>query len=243
MRNAPKETVDAWLRTPTLDPVRLVPALLVAPARKDPLAPNQAVRFLTAAVSRGNASATVHNLLLTLFARMDDEGPLLRYLAEGEPRCDLDYALRTCATHGRSAACVHLYAAMGRWEDAVDLALARGDVERARAHADRPADDTHLRRRLWLKIAKYVVGDKGDIRTAMQFLESTDLLKIEDILPFFPDFVVIDDFKEEICGALEGYAAHIEQLRREMDDATANAAAIKRDIAQLKNRCVGTSLC
>lgn len=40
---------------------------------------------------------------------------------------------------------------------------------------------------------------------AMQFLENTDLLKIEDILPFFPDFVVIDDFKEEIAHALEEY--------------------------------------
>jgi len=29
----------------------------------------------------------------------------------------------------------------------------------------------------------------------MEFLQHTDLLKIEDILPFFPDFVLIDDFK------------------------------------------------
>ena len=43
MRNAPKETVDAWLRTPALDPVRLVPGLLIGPARKDPLAPNHAI--------------------------------------------------------------------------------------------------------------------------------------------------------------------------------------------------------
>lgn len=72
----------------------------------------------------------------------------------------------------------------------------------------------------------------------MAFLENTDLLQIEDILPFFPDFVVIDDFKDEICDALEGYAAHIDTLRREMDEATANAAAIKTDIAALQNRFV-----
>jgi len=72
----------------------------------------------------------------------------------------------------------------------------------------------------------------------MQFLENTDLLKIEDILPFFPDFVVIDDFKEEICNALEGYAAHIDELKAEMDDATKNAQAIKSDIAVLKSRFV-----
>jgi len=29
----------------------------------------------------------------------------------------------------------------------------------------------------------------------MEFLKQSDLLKIEDILPFFPDFVLIDDFK------------------------------------------------
>jgi hypothetical protein len=31
--------------------------------------------------------------------------------------------------------------------------------------------------------------------SAMEFLKQSDLLKIEDILPFFPDFVLIDDFK------------------------------------------------
>lgn len=72
----------------------------------------------------------------------------------------------------------------------------------------------------------------------MKFLESTDLVKIEDILPFFPDFVVIDDFKAEICTALEDYSARIEELKAEMDEATASAASIKRDIEGLANRFV-----
>lgn len=29
----------------------------------------------------------------------------------------------------------------------------------------------------------------------MDYLQHCELLKIEDILPFFPDFVLIDDFK------------------------------------------------
>ena len=72
----------------------------------------------------------------------------------------------------------------------------------------------------------------------MAFLESTDLLKIEDILPFFPDFVVIDDFKEEICTALEGYSAHIDSLKQEMDETTKNAEAIKDDIVALRKRFI-----
>jgi hypothetical protein len=72
----------------------------------------------------------------------------------------------------------------------------------------------------------------------MQFLSNTELLKIEDILPFFPDFVVIDDFKDDICNALEDYSARIVELKQDMDGAMESAAAVSRDIAQLKNRFV-----
>lgn len=72
----------------------------------------------------------------------------------------------------------------------------------------------------------------------MRFLENTELLKIEDILPFFPDFVVIDDFKEEIAHALEGYSTQIDILKSEMDEATRIAESTKEDIAALKSRFI-----
>lgn len=76
------------------------------------------------------------------------------------------------------------------------------------------------------------------IISAIQFLEQTDLLKIEDILPFFPDFTVINEFKDEICDALEDYSAHIERLRGEMDEATESAENIKADIETLRSRFI-----
>lgn len=69
------------------------------------------------------------------------------------------------------------------------------------AEADKVEDDEDLRKKLWLMVAKHVVEqEKGakreNIRRAIAFLKETDgLLKIEDILPFFPDFALIDDFK------------------------------------------------
>lgn len=69
------------------------------------------------------------------------------------------------------------------------------------AEADKVEDDEDLRKKLWLMVAKHVVKqEKGakreNIRKAIAFLKETDgLLKIEDILPFFPDFALIDDFK------------------------------------------------
>ena len=45
------------------------------------------------------------------------------------------------------------------------LALEKGDVELAKINADMPEDDEPLRKKLWLKIAQYVVQDKKDIKT------------------------------------------------------------------------------
>jgi len=166
------------------------------------------------------------------------------------PYYDLDYALRLCKANGKTQACVLIYSKMGLYEDSVDLALDKGDLELAKTNADRPEDDEILRKKLWLKIAKYVVQEKHDIKSyilhparkltysAIKFLEATDLVKIEDILPFFPDFVVIDDFKTEICSALEDYATKIESLRSEMDNATQSAESIKKDIESLRSRFV-----
>lgn len=76
------------------------------------------------------------------------------------------------------------------------------------------------------------------LRRAMRFLEATDLIKVEDILPFFPDFVVIDEFKDSICSALESCGAHIQSLKAEMEHATKSAENIKRDIEGLKKRFI-----
>ncbi|KAI0321128.1 Pep3/Vps18/deep orange family-domain-containing protein [Amylostereum chailletii] len=252
MRHSPKETVDAWLRQPALDPLRLIPALLqFQHTPRDPLSPNHAVRYLNHVIfERHNTSPTIHNLLVTFHASPSssssaDDGPLLRFLSSapvdpltGKPHYDLDYALRLCTEAGRTQPCVHIYSQMGLWESSVDLALEKGDLELAQMNADKPEDDQQLRKNLWLKIAKFVVQDKKDIKMAMRFLENTDLLKIEDILPFFPDFVVIDDFKEEIANALEGYSAQIDNLKSEMDDATRNAESMKEYISGLKNRFI-----
>lgn len=179
----PKDTVDCWLRQPSLDPLRLVPALLKAQnspsnKRRDPLQPNHAIRFLNHEVfSRGNVSPTLHNLLITLHVNcpsasgQDEETALLKFLTTapsdpltGKPYYDLDYALRLCVGAGRTRACVHIYSKMGLWENSVDLALEKGDLELAKINADMPEDDRQLRKKLWLKVAKYVVQDKKDIK-------------------------------------------------------------------------------
>jgi len=178
LRHSPTSTVDAFIRQPALDPLRLVPALLqLQHVPRDPMTPNQAIRYLDHLIFNAqNISSTIHNLIITLYASPafgDDERPLLRFLStvpkdiiSGKPYYDLDYALRICKENKRIGACVTLYAEMGLWENSVDLALQKGDLELAKVNADKAEEeDVRLKKKLWLKIAKYVVQDKKDIRS------------------------------------------------------------------------------
>lgn len=126
---------------------------------------------------------------------------------------------------------------MGQYLQAVEMALQHGNVELASIVANRPEDDA-LRKKLWLAVAKKVIQQSpaDGIKNAIDFLKRCELLKIEDLIPFFPDFVVIDDFKDEICTALEDYSSHIDSLKREMDESTRTAENIRQEIASLDTR-------
>lgn len=186
VRQTPKEMVDAWLRQSSLDPLRLIPSLLqLQHVPRNLLSPHQAVRYLNHVIfEQQNTSPTIHNLIITFHASSppssppvpEDDAKLLRFLSTApsdpltdKPYYDLDYALRLCKQTGRTQPCVHIYSKMGLWENSVDLALEKGDLELAKINADMPEDDEALRKKLWLKIARYVVQDKQDIKTSVSF--------------------------------------------------------------------------
>eukprot|EP01087_Luapelamoeba_hula_P008479 TRINITY_DN2114_c0_g1_i4.p1 TRINITY_DN2114_c0_g1~~TRINITY_DN2114_c0_g1_i4.p1 ORF type:complete len:616 (+),score=130.46 TRINITY_DN2114_c0_g1_i4:1191-3038(+) len=235
MAHKPQYIVHAWMNANVpLNPRKLIPALMRY--KPSPAEPHQGIRYLEYCVAgQGNEDPAIHNYLLSLYAELpNNDNQLLNFLSSKDPHFDLKYALRLCTKHNKKRACVLIYSAMGLYEEAVDLAL-KVDLELAKINADKPNDD-ELRKKLWLRIARQVVEEEKDIKKAMAFLRHCDLLKIEDILPFFPDFVLIDDFKEEICSSLEEYNRHIEELKVGMDDATKSANLIRMDIKALRNK-------
>ncbi|EMS56180.1 hypothetical protein TRIUR3_02689 [Triticum urartu] len=247
------ETVESWMMARNkLNPGKLIPAMMRYVS--EPHAKNEThevIKYLEFCVKDlNNEDPGVHNLLLSLYSKKADESQLLQFLdtkfgsgqANGpEFFYEPQYALRLCLQAKRMRACVRIYSMMSMHEEAVALAL-RVDLELAKAEADKVEDDEELRKKLWLKVAKHVIEqEKGvkreNIKKAIEFLsETNNLLKIEDILPFFPDFVLIDDFKEEICKSLKDYNSQIEQLKAEMDDATRGADNIRSDIGALAQR-------
>lgn len=236
------DLVDILMRQSELKTRNLIPALLNYDRNfEGPLAQNQAVRYLLHVINSLNSrDAAVHNTLISIYAAhpSKDESALLSYLeTQGEePSYDADFALRLCIQHSRVQSCVHIYSTMGQYLQAVDLALAHSEIDLASIIADRPMSNPALRKKLWLAVAKKVISQSNGIKTAIEFLKRCDLLKIEDLIPFFPDFVVIDDFKEEICAALEDYSRNIDVLKKEMDESSQTATNIKIDIAALDHR-------
>jgi len=241
------ELVEVLMRQgPDLDPKKLIPALLnynktIGSAVL--LAQNQAVRYLLFCINHANSTdPAIHNALISLFAShpTQDESQLLHYLESqhqaGEQNYDADFALRLCISHKRVQSAVHIYSTMKRYAEAVDLALKFDYIDLAADIADTPGVDDVLRKKLWLKVAKKVIQREKGIKAAIEFLKRCELLRIEDLIPFFPDFVVIDDFKEEICAALEEYSRQIESLKQEMDESASTAQHIKSDIAALDQR-------
>ena len=62
------------------------------------------------------------------------------------------------------------------------------------------------------------------------------MIKLQDILPFFPDFVLIDDFKNEICQALQEYNQDIDELKMELQQVMNSSDSIRVDMRQLIHR-------
>jgi vacuolar protein sorting-associated protein 18 len=157
-------------------------------------------------------------------------------------------ALRSCRAHGRSRAAVALLREVAMAEEAVELAL-EFDPDLAAAIARSAPGDEAQRRRLWMTIARRAAAagpaegkDDAEARAwrvaevARVVEASRGAVGIEDVLPFFPDFVEIDALRDAVCRSLERYSAEVEALRREMATSAGTAQAIREDLARLDLR-------
>ncbi|TIC72517.1 hypothetical protein E3Q00_03899 [Wallemia mellicola] len=240
LREASEKTIEIWKREPRLELKRLIPALIQT-EKLSKESRRCAIDYLLWRIdSDGSQEAIAHNLYINLLSKdSENEDELVEYLKRTPtPKFDVDFALRLFDKRGLNKACIQVYAIMKLYDCSVDLAINSGDLNLAKVYADKPTDDPILRKKLWLRIARVIVQDQHDIKSAMQFLEGSDVLQLEDILPFFPSFEVVDDFKEEICNALDRYSSRIQDLQVDMDESARTSQRIKDEMEKLKDRYV-----
>ncbi|XP_064080342.1 vacuolar protein sorting-associated protein 18 homolog [Macrobrachium nipponense] len=239
MKEIPREAVDCLIsQGRRLSPVQLLPILVHCHSCHGH--GKEVLRYIEYCVDKLDVTdEVVHNFLISLYVSERPDKLLPYFKLQGDDsqsvHYDLKFALRECISAGEEKACVHILTTMGLYQDAVELAL-KLDTILAKSTANRPKYDQDLRKKLWLMIAAHVVQEEQDVSRAMDVLRECDLIKIEDILPFFPDFVTIDQFKDAICSSLQEYNQHIEDLKHEMDDAAKTAENIRKDIQKFKQK-------
>lgn len=155
---------------------------------------------------------------------------------------DMSYALRTVLSSGRHyRSAIRLYMGFGMRQQAVELAM-KVDPSLARELAQESVE-LEERKRLWLMIARHAAkdgasrGGKDVVSRVVSVLKDCgpDVLSIEDVLPFLPDFAQIDQIKDEICEALTSYASKIEGYLREMSERDRSCDELRSELARLKN--------
>lgn len=239
MQEIPKFTVKALIEQGSnLVPRKLLPAFANC---EDEMHCNEIITYLEFCVDKLlTTEPAIHNLLISLYAKSNSEKLMIYLDRQGQDLAMVHYnvhfALRLCQERNLTQACVQLSTMLGLWESAVDLALTF-DINLAKQYANMPQqNDVELCKKLWLKIAQHVVSEKANIEMAMEFLDHCDLLRIEDILPFFSDFVTIDHFRSAICKSLKEYNKHIQDLKDEMEEATQSADLVRKEIQTFRNR-------
>ena len=172
------------------------------------------------------SSKLVHNLYLFFLAECTEkfgDEELLKFLEQQEGlksqnqplNIDVEFALNICKHFGKVEAQIRVYAILEYYEEAVKLAISRGDMSLGKEYA-RKAPDSKVQKQLWLKIAKTVMksSQTDNMKLGLEILnESKGILGIDDILPFVSSKVKLESFKTDICAALDQYGIRIDELK------------------------------
>lgn len=248
-----------------IDPLKIIPSLLVYNkniAFVQGVAPefNQAVVYLKFLIYEKKLnSVNIHNTFLTIlitYPGQTNETYILKHLDHSKQiHFDYDFILRLCFKFKRIQSAVTIYTILGKYENGVMLAMDNDMISVSLRVADRTLGIN--RKKLWLLIANKLINsliindnfitenapiftDYNSEQKPMGYLikfliSKCDLLNINDLLPLVPDFVIIDDFKEDIVEELTNTATKIAKMTLDMDESLKEAENNKERIKNFKN--------
>ncbi|KAJ3366977.1 hypothetical protein GGF32_000038 [Allomyces javanicus] len=207
-----------------LDPTQLIPTFIKGPANIQ----GDLIKYLEFCVTKlGRTDDVIHNYLVQLYAKcLDDEDALLRFLKSKPQHYSLDLAIRACHQYQRMEACIYLFTELNLVSESIRLSLQHGDVDHAMELAADASEDAM--RENWLSIFEYLV-QRGEYKRVMELVRSSSVIKLDDVLPLFPDFCTMDDFKNELVAVLEDYSTKLHQIESDMESSY-------RSLQQIKDR-------
>ena len=165
----------------------------------------------------------------------------------------LDYAKRLLKDNKLAYALV--LALMGKYSEGVSYALKKlpkenEDTTKNQEIAEyiaNSATDKKMRKKLWIEIFRNYSDIGGDIQDskkeekfskAIDIINKSKILKIEDVLPHITDSVKIEEFKEQITKCINQYEDNISSLKANIKNYNNIAEKIKLDINKIKKRSI-----
>jgi hypothetical protein len=147
-----------------------------------------------------------------------------------------------------------ILALMGQYSEAISLALTKDPNDPEESFKDdqemaefiaKNCPDKKLQKNLWIQIfinLGEMVGDNSEnnnekkLSKALEIMEKSKVLKIEDVLPYITDSLKIEEFKTHISECISQYEQNINELKQNIRSYNQTAENIKMDINKAKKK-------
>jgi hypothetical protein len=189
----------------------------------------------------------IHNLYIFYLSKSGDSyhSELIKYLEKplkkdqnerrNKPKAEilfeLDYAKKLFKENYDALALV--LALMGKYNEGVKIALENDKHEIAKFIASNVSDEK-IKKSLWLDI--FSANKKNNFKDALEIMKTSQILKIEDVLPRIMDNIKIEEFKSQISECIDVYEKNIKELRDDIKEYNKTAENIKNDINKVKKK-------
>ena len=144
---------------------------------------------------------------------------------------ELDYAKKLFKENYDALALV--LALMGKYNEGVKIALENDKSDIAMFIASNVSDDK-IKKSLWLDI--FSANKKNNFKDALEIMQLSKILKIEDVLPRIMDNIKIEEFKLQISECIDVYEENINKLKKDINEYNKTAENIKNDINKVKKK-------
>jgi hypothetical protein len=149
---------------------------------------------------------------------------------------EVEYALKVFSQFKIFQAQALALALMGKYNEAIRVALDNGHETTAKMIAGK-IDDPKLKKHLWLEIFINEISKNSDnFNVALNSMNVSGVLKIEDVLPYIMGNIKIEVFKKEITNCINIYENDIQNLKRDILNYNKTAENIKSDIHKVKKK-------
>ena len=251
MKYEPKETIEILNDQfkSAVDPNKIISAIMNT-ERSNYEQVQKFLRSLIQDTKKPEQDKNIHNLYIYYLSQIktpESKNELIEYLKKPlkkessehsylnyNPKpvlFELDYAKKLFSDNPSALALV--LALMGKYFEGVKTALDKQDLETAKFIA-KNVDDIKTKKALWLEI--FTNNKNNNFKTAIEIMEESNILKIEDVLPHIMDNIKIEEFKNQISSCINVYEKNIQELKEDITDYNKTAENIKNDIYKVKKR-------